>query len=335
MASIKTRQQLPDVAKPAADLIEKLGFQWELDFEYPTPDPGRRVQIREEAHYVPREMVGRIAAAMARGDKLPPIVVTKDGYLIDGNTRTAAARHNKYPSIQALILTDSYEGCTEKVERRLRLLGAAFNARNGKGIDREEIRKAVVAIGQDPTYDGTRIAALIGVTDATVKSILAEMKARQRAEAAGLHLNGSVAATPLRILGQASDKLKDAPFKAVAELAQDTGMPPGDLREVLRQMHEAPSEADALAVVDEHRKARREQIAEYRASGKSKPPPAAKLRQRLGFILEFESRPRDLTELNPDVISRHRDEIERAIAVLRAVLAASPPVLDTVAEKTG
>ena len=53
---------------------------------------------------------------------MPPIVVTKDGHLVDGNTRTAAALHNKYPSIQALVLTDNYEGATEKVEQRLRLL---------------------------------------------------------------------------------------------------------------------------------------------------------------------------------------------------------------------
>ena len=328
MASIKTRQQLPDTAKPAADLIEKLGFQWELDFEYPTPDAARRVQIREEAHYVPREMVMRIAAAMARGDKLPPIVVTKDGYLIDGNTRTAAAQHNKYPAVQALVLTDSYEGATEKVERRLRMLGAAFNVRNGKGIDRQEIRKAVEAIGADSTYDGTRIAALIGVTDGTVKSILAEMKARRRADDAGLHLNGSVGAAQLQRLGQASEKLNDEPFRQVASLAQDTGMTAAELREVIRQMYEAKSDDGALAVVEEHRRARREQIAEYRASGKSKPPPAAKLRQRLGFILEYEAKPADLIEHNPDVNGRHRDEIERAIAVLKAVLAASPAVLD-------
>jgi hypothetical protein len=322
MASIKTRQQLPDLAKPTADLIEKLGFSWELDFEYPTPDPAKRVQIREEKHYIPRDMVMRIAAAMARGDKLPPIVVTSDGYLVDGNTRTQAARHNKYPSIQALILTDSYEGATEKVARRLRLLGAAFNARNGKGIDREEIRKAVEFIGQDPTYDGTRIAALIGVTDATVRSILAEMRARQRADAVGLHLNGSVNATPLRILGQASDKLNDEPFRQLVSLVQDTGMGPGELREVIRQMHDAKSDEGAAAVVGEQRKARREQIAEYRASGKSKPPAAAKLRQRLGYILEFESRPGDLAELNPDVVPKHRDAIQRSITVLQAVLRA-------------
>jgi hypothetical protein len=320
MASIKTRQQLPDLAKPTADLIEKFGFQWELDFEYPTPDAAKRVQIREEKHYVPRAMVMQIAAAMARQEKFAPVVVTADGYLIDGNTRTAAARHNRQPFIQALIIQDKYEGATDKVTRRLRLLGAAFNARHGKGIDREEIRKAVEVIGEDPTYDGTRIAALIGVTDATVKSMLAEMRARQRAESVGIHLNGSVTATPLRVLGQASEKINDEPFAAVASLAQDTGMSGGELRDVIRQMHDAKSDEGALAVVDEHRKARREQIAEYRASGKSKPPPAAKLRQRLGFILEFEKNPRDLAELNPEVVAKHREQIQRSIAILQAVL---------------
>ena len=320
MASIKTRQQLPDLAKPTADLIEKFGFQWELDFEYPTPDAAKRVQIREEKHYVPRAMVMQIAAAMGRQEKFAPVVVTADGYLIDGNTRTAAARHNRQPFIQALIIQDKYEGATDKVTRRLRLLGAAFNARHGKGIDREEIRKAVEVIGEDPTYDGTRIAALIGVTDATVRSMLAEMRARQRAESVGIHLNGSVTATPLRVLGQASEKINDEPFAAVASLAQDTGMSGAELRDVIRQMHDAKSDEGALAVVDEHRRARREQIAEYRASGKSKPPPAAKLRQRLGFILEFENNPRDLAELNPEVVAKHREQIQRSIAVLQAVL---------------
>ena len=278
----------------------------------PLPTLGRKVQIREEKHYIPRAMVMQIASAMARQEKFAPVVVTADGYLVDGNTRTAAARHNKQPFIQALIIQDKYEGATDKVARRLRLLGAAFNARHGKGIDREEIRKAVEVIGEDPTYDGTRIAALIGVTDATVKSMLSEMRARQRAESVGIHLNGSVTATPLRVLGQASEKLNDDPFAAVASLAQDTGMSGPELRDVIKQMHEAKSDDGAVAVVEEHRTARREQIAEYRASGKSKPPPAAKLRQRLGFILEFEKNPRDLAELNPEVVAKHR-EADRAL----------------------
>jgi len=327
MANIKVRQQLPDAAKQTADLIETLGFQWEFDFEYSTPDPARRIQIREENHYIPKQMVTQIAAAQERGDKMPPIVVTKDGYLVDGNTRTAAARQNKYPTIQALVLTDSYEGCTDKVERRLRLLGAAFNARHGKGIDRQEIRAAVEKISADSSYAGTRIAALIGVTDNTVKGMLAEMKARRRADRAGLHLNGSVTASALRRLGEASDKLHDEPYRQVTSLVHDTGMSLSELNDILKEMREAGSDEGALHVIEQHRRARREQIAEYRASGHSKPPAAAKLRQRLGFILEYESKPGELVERNSDVAGRHRDEIERAIDVLRAVLAASPAVL--------
>ena len=40
----------------------------------------------------------------------------------------------------------------------------------------------------------------------------------------------------------------------------------------------------------------------------------------LGFILDFERNPRDLAELNPEVVAKHREQIERSIAVLQAVL---------------
>ena len=223
MASIKARQQLPDLAKPTADLIEKFGFQWELDFEYPTPDPAKRVQIREEKHYVPRAMVMQIAAAMARRRSS---ACRRHQRRLPGRRQHA---HRGRPPQQAPVrpgphLPGQLRRCHREGSAQAAPAGAAFNARHGKGIDREEIRKAVEFIGQDPTYDGTRIAALIGVTDATVKSMLTEMRARQRANNVGVNLNGSVGATPLRVLGQASEKLNDEPFPAVAELAQDTGM---------------------------------------------------------------------------------------------------------------
>lgn len=327
MAAIKSRQQLPDIAKPTADLIERLGFQWELDFEYPVPDFRRRVQIRSEKHVAPQAMVVQYAAAMARGDKFAPVVVTNDGYLVDGATRSAAAQRNKYPAIQALVLDEPYENCTEKVEHRLRVLGAGFNARNGKGIDRQEIRRAVEAIGTDPTYDGTRIAALIGVTDSTVRSMLAEKRARERAEQAGLHPNGSMTATQLRKLGQISDKLNDAPFEAMFSLALDAGLKPGEISEITRQMREAKSDDGALRVVEEERQARRQQIAEYRASGKSKPPVAAQLRQRLGFILNHAGDPQALAERNPSLMKEHRSVLERAVEVLNATVVAQNTLL--------
>lgn len=319
MPLIADREQLADTARPVADLIERFGFDWKFDYEYPLPDLERRLQIRSEDHYAPAAKVAELRAVMKRGDKLPPIVVTKDGHIVDGNTRVTAAGKNGYPHIQALVLDVKAEGAKESESRRLWTLGAAFNARHGKGIDREELRKAVEQIGSDPNYTATRIAALIGVTDSVVQSLLAEKRARDRAERLGIHTNGSVGAGRLRVLGRASESLNDEPFRELFSLVQDSGLDAADIRQVVTRAKETKSDEGALGVLSQERQARKEQIVEYRASGKSVPPNSAKLRQRLGFILGYEASPRDLVERNPDLAREHADLVERSIVVLRAV----------------
>ena len=202
------------------------------------------------------------------------------------------------------------------------MLGAAFNLKNGKGIDRKATYRAVAKIGEDKSYDGTRIVALLGVTDSTVKGMLSEMRARKRADMVGINLNGDVTASSLKLLGQSSDKLDDAPCREVASLAQDTGMSVSELRDVITQLKEAGSEEAKLQIIAEQRSARRLQIAERQASGKAKTPIAAQLRQRLGFINKYEIQPWDLAEYNPDLVDRHRESIQRAIAVLQRLLEA-------------
>src|SRR6185312_8470394 len=90
--AIKDKNSLPDYAKPVADKIEKLGFKWEFDYEFPVPDPDKtqRVQIRDVAHIAKQADVNIYAAALKRGDKFPPGVVTKDGRFVDFNTRAKA-----------------------------------------------------------------------------------------------------------------------------------------------------------------------------------------------------------------------------------------------------
>jgi hypothetical protein len=318
MANIAGRDQLADIARPVADLVERFGFKWEFDYEYALPDTERRVQIRSEDHYAPAPKVAELRAVMKRGEKLPPIVVTQDGHIVDGNTRVTAARRNGFPTIQAIVLDVKAEGAKESENRRLWALGAAFNARHGKGIDREELRRAVGLIGSDPAYTATRIAALIGVTDSVVQSLLAEKRGRDRAEALGLQVNGSVGAGRLRVLGRASEGLNDEPFKDLFSLVQDSGLSAADIRQVVTRAKETKSDEGALGVLSQERQARRDQISEYRASGKAVPPNSAKLRQRLGFILNFEASPRDLVEHNPDLVREHADLIERTVLVLRA-----------------
>ena len=96
-----------------------------------------------------------------------------------------------------------------------------------------------------------------------------------------------------------------------------------EIRDVVKRAREAKSDTGALEVFTKEREARKTQIAEYKASGKSVPPNAAKLRQRLGFILGFEANPRDLVEHNPALVKEYVDTIERSIVVLKALAEAA------------
>jgi hypothetical protein len=318
MATIKNRHELPDLAKVTADRVEKFGFKWEFDYEHPLPDyTRRRVQIREEKHYVPGEQVTRYREAMRRDDKFPPIVVSKDDYLIDGNTRVEAARRNEFPTIQTLILDQAYEGANTSARRRMHLLGAALNLRNGKGIDKEEIRKVVEFVGQDTGYDATRMAALLGATEHQVQSFLAEKRAKDRAEKLNVQLNGSTTASQLRALGTA--KLNDGPWGQLASLVGAAGIAPSELRPLIRGLREAGSDQKALEMLEEERQARQQQIADYTTWGKAKSPGSQQLRQRLVFITTHEEGPEGFIERNPNLGQKHLELIEQALEVLTGV----------------
>lgn len=316
VSTIVTREQ---IARPVIDLVERFGFKWEVEDEYSLPDLAQRLQIRDEAHYAPSGKVQEICAAFERGERLPPIVVTNDGHLVDGNTRVTAARRNKSPYIHAVILNVNFEGATDDETRRLWTLGAAFNARHGNGINREELRRAVAQIGSDPTYSATRIAALLGVTDRVIQGLLAEKKARDRAEGLGFHPNGAFNATKLGVMGRQSEYLNDEPFGALFSLVEDTGMGANEIKEVAQRVRDAKSDKGALEILSQEKEARKQQIAIYKASGKSVPPMAAKLRQRMGFIIRFEEDPKGLLEHNPELAGNHVKLIDRSIAVLRAL----------------
>lgn len=318
-ATITDHNKLPDEARMTATLIKRLGFDWELDLRYPTPDPSaKRIQIRQEQHYSPKAEVTKYAASMARNDAFPPIVVTQDGYVLDGNTRAEAARKNKYPTIPAFVLDLDYEGASEPVVRRMRLLGAGFNARHGRGIDRQEITDAVLAVGTGTDYDASRIAQLLGVSAGLVQGVLSEQRARERAGKLGMHVNGSVPASQLRRLGQAP--LNDKPFLALLQLTQDAGLSVGEINELIKEIKAAGSDEAAMELINRQRAERRGQIAEYAAVGKSRPAHSSQLRQSLGFVLKHEDNPTALVELNPTLAETHRQIVTRAIQVLTVIL---------------
>jgi hypothetical protein len=320
--AITTRQALPDYAKPVADKIERLGFKWEFDYEFPVPEPDKtqRVQIRDVSHLAKPADVTVYAAAMKRGDKFPPGVVTRDGRFVDFNTRAKAAWKLGWPHFPAFIINVDYGSATDAERERVQLLGASFNTTHGKRLDRNELAYNIRQVASNPDWSAERVAALLGISQPTVNAIFAQSRAEDRAQRLGIPFNGSVTASNRAMLGQRSEKLTDPPFKAVTKLAQDAGLTHEELRDLCNRVQDAEgSDTDKVAVVEAEREARSAQIAHFVSTGKKRPPLSIELRKRLSFTVGYEGKERDLVDFNPDTASEYMRQIERSIAVLQAL----------------
>lgn len=320
MSTTATRQSIPDWALPAYDLCTQFGFKPKFEHDYATPDFRRRIQVRAEKHVAPGAEVAKYAAAMARGDPFAPGVTTRDDYLVDGATRAAAALKNKYPKLAMLVLDENFEGASQDVMQRLFGLGAAFNLRNGKGIDRAEIRKVVERIGANPNYDSTRIAALLSVTEGMVRGIIAEMKTRERARKLKVDVGG-LSPNQMRIIGRSEKFMNDGPIAELMALAAEAGLEGKEVTALLKAIKDAKSDEGALKVLADERNARREQIAMRRATGgKTKPQASAQLRQHLGFVLKYaDGSAAEAVERNPAFHVEHLRKINDAVLALQQI----------------
>ena len=249
---------------------------------------------------------------------MPPGISTRDDYLVDGATRAAAARKNKFPKVPMLVLDVDFETASQEIRQRLHALGAAINLRNGKGIDRGETRRAVEQIAQSPNFDATKIAALLSVTENVVRSILYEMKVRNRARDLKVDVR-NLTSGQMRIIGRAS--LHDEPFRELVALTGDAGLSGKDITALLRAIKEAKGDGAALKILADERLSRRDQISERRATGgKSKPLASAQLRQHLGFVLKFiNGSAAQAVERNEAFQAEHIRKIDDAILALQQI----------------
>jgi hypothetical protein len=322
----KDREKLPDWAKSTAHQIEDLGFRWEFDWEYPVPDPGtvQRVQIRDETHVGQVSEVRKYAEAMKRGDKFPPGVVTKDGRIVDFNTRARAAERLGWPTFPAFILDVSFSTADSFSRQRLRMLGAAFNTGGPKPLTRAELTDIVREAAANPAeWDTDKVSQHLSVTRGTVAGIFAQFRAEKRAEQLGVKFNGAVPPSNRALLGQRSDKLADEPFKEITRLAQDAGLSSGDLRDLCnRTVAVTTGDADRLKLIADERVARESQITTFRAAGKRRPPLSSRVHTYVDFITGYDGNVADLIDGNPSTREDYIRKIDTAINVLTTLLRA-------------
>jgi hypothetical protein len=329
MPSTPSQTQETPVAVTEA---ERLGFTWKLEPQYDLtqlstngelhdPKKVRRVQVRELSHYEPRDTVERFAIQMTQ-TPFPPIVVTRDAWLVDGSTRLGAKVLQKadmfYP---AIVLDVAYEGSARKQQNLLHALAATLNCNGGKQLESNERREVAVRL-IELGWKTEQIARAIGLKSSSVTAVKKEVEAADRMRRVGLNPNDEESKGPsLRALGgKEVQTLTDVPFRELAQLSVDAGLNASEITAGAKEALETGSEAGQLEVITALRAEMDDRIKEKALTGKGVPPVSRQLRQHLGFVVKFAGREQELVETAPGAIETHVERLESAVAVLAEVL---------------
>jgi hypothetical protein len=300
--------------------IERLNFRYHEVAQYDLTQlsTDRRVQVRETKHYAPQETVGQYAIQMGR-KPFPPIVVTSDGWIVDGNTRVDARKVRKEGFCTAIVLDVKYIDTTDAKRDLLHALAATLNQQGSLRLTSKEVRNVaerLVRLG----WKSEEIGRAIGLQSSGVTAVKREIDAVAKLKKVGLD-DVETRAASLRALGNATVvSLNDLPFKELAELAVDAGFNATEITTTAKAVKESGSDEAGIEMIHALRKENGDRIAEHKLTGSGKPALARQLRQRLGFITKFAGRERELLETNPEAKAAYVEALEQAIAVLGEAL---------------
>jgi hypothetical protein len=302
--------------------IERLGFGWTLESQYDLTrlSVDRRVQVRELKHYSPKESVQRFAIQMI-STPFPPIVVTRDGWIVDGNTRVGAKLLQKQDHFfPAIVLAVEWDTASPKVRNELYALAATLNSDSGVGLTAREIRDVtprMIELG----WKVEQIGRAIGLKASSVSQVKREVDAKKRLDKIGLELNGEAKGPSLRALGTKEVLgLTDAPFRELAQLSADAGLNASEITSAAKSARETGTETGALEKLAALRVECGDRIRQKALTGKGVPPMSRQLRQHLGFVAKFAGREQELVETDPAVGQTHLEALRVALAVLGEVL---------------
>jgi hypothetical protein len=263
----------------AQDLLKKRGLNYTIEYNIAASDitrPREGTQIRDPKHQAPPANVRSYAAAMSTGSKFPAVVVDREGMLLDGNTRRAAAEKSG-TVLNVIRITDEL-GLAET-----KLLQTALNNTNGERLSKEETRAVVVDIVESGV--GIDIGAVAVATSYPKNTIGRWAKAAefvQRARSVGTDPSPLNEGTRVQL-----NKLQSNEFipSAVA-LVTDANLSLSDIGELVKVVNDA----SVVSAGDAHTKITTLRDVDYKdriretASGLRRPSAMAKHQMHLKYI---------------------------------------------------
>jgi len=295
-----------------------LGVEPELveNFDLLRLDSDERLQVRLDPNNAPTEMVNRFIHQMSFS-QFPPMVVTADDRIVDGNTRRKAYDQRETRFADVLVIPINYDEADDDEKAKLRLVGLMLNNTNGKPLSREE-RKILVRDALDVGMTNTQIAGISGFNMNMVASLKREIAGEEVVEEFGIEKDKvqKLSSPQLGALGQQED-LEEERLEPLVKLAVDANLGSKEIKALGVDVRRASSEDDAKRIVKQAREANAARIKVVEKGGLGKPPAAKGLRQKLGFITARNAE--SMVETNPNEMKEHLSAVKASIDILTKV----------------
>jgi hypothetical protein len=326
MAPRNSRTAHPAVSQQIEQMLKarSIEFDFEPNVQISEIRDAEGNQVRLTEHRAPKDQVAKYAVAMKHGATFPAVVLNDRLERIDGNTRLEASLKNGDETVPAYI-------CHGLTPLEARSLSVELNQSNGLAMTEEEIRRFIDgAVLEGQHADLRTLSRMTGVRDTKIARWVAETQYKARAAREGIAERHVNALPPSTRAALHATRLA-AVFSSLTQLAADARMPVAQVKKLVAQANAAPSESEALAVVEAERDSRAEEIRAV-ASGFS---PRDNRRskgsaQHIGGLARFEVE--DLLDVAPekqfDTFQRMRllrDRLDQAVARAESEWDLTPP----------
>jgi len=329
MASRNSRTAHPAVSQQTEQMLKARGIDFDFEPNVRLSDirdaEGNQVRLTE--HRAPKDQVARYSVAMKAGATFPAIVLNDQMERIDGNTRLEAHIKNGSETVPAYI-------CHGMTPLEARSLSVELNQSNGLAMTEEEIRLFVNgAVQEGQQADLRALSRMTGVRDSKIARWVAETQFVARADREGVE-ERHVDILPASTRAALQPTRLAAVFRAATRLAAEARMPVSEVKKLVAQVNAAPSESDALALVEAERDARSDDVravASGFSPGKRRSKGSA---QHLGGLTRFDVE--DLLDVAPEKqfdtfrrMSLLRDRLAEAVARAEREWDLTPPAVDS------
>lgn len=323
MSTVSTAQAVTEWKQAEA---KQLGYNSTVETQYSIHGGLRekRVQIRSDSNRAPQGEVIRYAEQMRTGSEFPHMVVTRDGYVVDGNTTLEAALREQRLYHPAVVLDVSWETRTPKQENDLIALGTVYNQINGRSMSKNELKVAINSLLEN-NRTVEFITNKLGVSPSMVRGVRQMRLGEEKIKRLGIQQPNREAV--VRALGdKAPQALTKEPFRALVLLADEAGLNSQEINQLAREATEREDETLMLQLFSQRKKEMQTRIKQVGTTGSARISNAAKLRRSLGHITKFKNNPELLIEPDPSAVAGHLEMLETSKRTLEAAISAQREV---------